>query len=293
MHRTPGGKAVALTRRDLAIFSALADYRYLRSTYLHAFAGGKSETRFKERLGDLFHEGFIARPEKQWEFAHARHEPLVYEIDARARRALDEAGREKAPRTYLSAAAHRQFVHALMICEAVASIELAARTRSDLRFIPWAEILSRAPAETRCSPMPFRIPLGDAALVPDALFGLEYQSEGRKTYRFFALEADRSTMPVIRSDQKQSSFAAKLEAYRTIVAGNLAKKHWGISTLLVLTVTNHAPRMETMMCACSNLPAFLFKALPTAATFEARPMALLLVEPWYRSSLPPVHIDTG
>ena len=64
---------IALTPRDIAIFQLLGNYRYLRSTYLHAFVGGASQTRFKERLGDLFHEGFIDRPEKQWELANARH----------------------------------------------------------------------------------------------------------------------------------------------------------------------------------------------------------------------------
>ena len=53
MRRTPLGKRLALTARDIEIFRRLAQYRYLPSTYLHVFAGGASETRFKERLGDL------------------------------------------------------------------------------------------------------------------------------------------------------------------------------------------------------------------------------------------------
>src|ERR1700683_3784385 len=73
MHRTRTGKRIELTSRDIEIFRLLARYRYLSSTYIHAVVGGASETRFKERLGDLFHEGYIDRPERQWELAGCRH----------------------------------------------------------------------------------------------------------------------------------------------------------------------------------------------------------------------------
>ncbi len=44
MHRTPKGKRLVITSRDMGLFRALSYYRYLRSTYLHAFVGGASET---------------------------------------------------------------------------------------------------------------------------------------------------------------------------------------------------------------------------------------------------------
>ena len=130
-------------RRDIEIFKLLERYRYLRSSYLYSFAGGLSETRFKERLGDLFHGGFIARPERQWEFADARCLPAVHEIDTGAERVLQGCGDvERAPRTFLASNAHRQFSHSLMICECLASIELATlgnkgvRSFRGLKFSP-------------------------------------------------------------------------------------------------------------------------------------------------------------
>jgi hypothetical protein len=293
MRRTRTGKQLALTPRDLGIFRALAGYRYLRSTYLHPFAGGASETRFKERLGDLFHEGFIDRPDQQWEFAHARHRPAVHALDERGRRALmDAAGENPMPRTYLASAVHRQFAHALMICECLASIELAARERADLRFIPWAEILARAPAATRCSPTPFRIPVEGGALIPDGVFGLEYHANGKRMYRFFALEADRATMPIVRGDRNQSSVAAKLTGYREIIAGNLMKQHWGVSSLLVLIVTTGPERLRHMLeisSARDDGPVFLFKAVERVDL--ASPMRTLLTEPWMRATSAPLAID--
>src|SRR6266481_4369983 len=79
MQRTRTGKRIELTTRDVEIFKLLCKYRYLRSTYIHAFVGGASETRFKERLGNLFHEGYLDRPTQQWDFANARHIPVVHE----------------------------------------------------------------------------------------------------------------------------------------------------------------------------------------------------------------------
>ena len=71
MRRVSSGKRVELTVRDIELFKLLSRYQYLRSTFLYAFLGGELETRFKERLGDLYHDGkYINRPERQWQFAN-------------------------------------------------------------------------------------------------------------------------------------------------------------------------------------------------------------------------------
>src|SRR5476651_285895 len=128
MRRTRTGKQLELTARDIEIFQLLARYRYLPSTFIRAFVGGRSETRFKERLGDLFHEGYIDRPAQQWEFANARHKPAVYESGPGAARILRETGIDTGDRrTFLSETAHRQFLHSLMICQILASLNLGVR----------------------------------------------------------------------------------------------------------------------------------------------------------------------
>src|SRR3569832_2854121 len=206
MVRSRSGKRIELTRRDVEVFRALARYRYLSSSYLHAFAGGASEKRFVERLGDLFHEGFVGRPKAQWEEPDCRYRPTVYETESKVHQALEGAAGDPGRCTYLASGAHRQFQHALMICEALASIELAVRVTEGLRFIPWSELLSRAPETTRLSPTPFRLPNpAGGYLVPDGVFGLEYEAEGERSYRFFALEVDRGTMPIARPAAHQTS----------------------------------------------------------------------------------------
>ena len=174
MVRSRSGKRIELTRRDVKVFRALARYRYLSSSYLHAFAGGTSEKRFVERVGDLFHEGFVGRPKAQWEEPDCRYRPTVYETEGKVHQALEGAAGDPGRCTYLASGAHRQFQHALMICEALASIELAVRTTEGLRFIPWSELLSRAPEATRLSPTPFRVPNSAGGyLVPDGANGQE------------------------------------------------------------------------------------------------------------------------
>lgn len=131
--------------RDIEIFKLLGRYRYLRSTYIHAFVGGASETRFKERLGDLFHEGYLDRPSQQWEFADARHTPVVHESGRAAVQALRASGMAlEGAMTLLADSPHRQFLHSLMICEALASLDLGIRATPGLRLIGWPEILGRA-----------------------------------------------------------------------------------------------------------------------------------------------------
>jgi hypothetical protein len=295
MRRTRTDKRLALTTRDIEIFNLLRRYRYLRSTYLHAFVGGASTTRFKERLGDLFHEGYIDRPCQQWEFANARCMPAVYKSDRgsfQAPRAYGAGLGEVS--TFLADTAHRQFLHSLMTCEVLASLDIGIRADPHLRFIAWPEILARSPEATRSSGRPFRLPVPSGGyLIPDGLFGIEYAQDGKKVYRFFAFEADRGTMPVSRSKPGQTSYLGKIAAYREIIARQVHKTHWGIPNLLVLTVTTSEARMRAMMTGLGNdvggNAPFLFKAI--AAAGLARPMHHLLSKSWDRASLDPLRID--
>ncbi len=295
MRRTPKGKRLALTPRDLAIFRALGHYRYLRSTYLHAFAGGASATRFKERLGDLFHEGYLDRPDAQWRFADCRHMPAIYELGKGGQEALADAGISgDERRVLLGHGAHRQFEHSVMICEALASIELAAMEKSDLRFVPLPEILAKAPEPIRTASFSLRIPVdhdNGTFVVPDALFGLEYRDGARPSYRFCALEADRGTMPVVRADKRQTSLIGKLDAYRKALACGVHRRHLGIPNLLVLVLATSAARMDCALAKAESEPAFLFTAMTPQS--PKRPYPSLLTQPWRRAGFPPLRIDVS
>ncbi len=297
MSRAGVGKRIELSPRDLELLTLLGRYRYLRSNFLYAFLGGASEKRFKERLGHLYHDGgYINRPSQQWEFANCRYMPAVYELDRAGERVLREYGSDNPgglPGLGRSGKPSRQFAHTLMVSEILASIELAVRAAPRLRFISPQEVIARAPDQARKAGNPLEMSASGGKLIPDGLFGIEY---GSKAYRFFALEADRNTMPSTRSDLRQSSFLKKLVAYRTIVAERLYKTHWGIPNLLVLTVTTSDAHMRSLMTTLEGLTAsstmFLFKATSQFGNVQAAasPSPLLFTEPWQRVGREPLCI---
>lgn len=295
MHRTSTGKHLALTSRDLELFRTLRRYRLLRSTYLHTFVGGESEKRFKERLGDLFHEGYLDRPAEQWRFADARCRPVVHELGKQGREALSAAmsGLPKAV-TWLRNGPYRQFEHSLMVCEVLASIELATRSQDGIRFIPWPEILAKAPEATRRSAKPYILSLASGeAVAPDALFGLEYDRNGKQFYRFFALETDRGTMPIARGCAGNTSVLSKFEAYRKILDQNVHRCRLGIPNLLVLMVTTGEARcaevMERYAILRTDGRAFLLRAFAGATA----PDLSLLSAPWQRPGARPIRIGNA
>jgi hypothetical protein len=317
MRRISSGKRIELTDRDIELFALLNRYNLLRSNFLYAFLGGNSETRFKERLGHLYHDGrYINRPEQQWQFANCRYMPVIYELDDRGEQVLRERGLIHSDSPLLKKGrmgAYRQFAHQLMICECMASVELGVRKDPSLRFISWQEIIAKAPESTRKLDNPFAIPVSishtfprtgamqraDIKIVPDGLFGLEYTREGSKAYRFFALEADRNTQPVTRSDLQQTSYLRKILAYRQLSAQGIYKSHLGLPNLFVLTVTTSEPHMTHIMSLVRELATegksklFLFKTMSSLGDFKKapEPTAHLLTAPWQRVGYEAFRID--
>jgi len=308
MRRVSVGKRIELTDRDIELFKLLNRYRYLHSNFLYAFLGGTSETRFKERLGHLYHDGrYINRPPQQWQFANSRHMPLIYELDEKGEQVLRQQGLIQSDSPLLAkgrTGACRQFAHELMICDCIASIELGVREDPALRFISWQEIIAKAPESARNLHNPFELRVAishafsnskgaqqaDIKTVPDGLFGLEYSANGQKTYRFFFLEADRNQMPVARSNLRQSSYLRKILAYRAIAAQNIYKSHLGIPNFLVLNVITNERHLNSIMALLDEVTAkkgsqmFLFKSISTLGDFRVAPAPTshILTAPWKR-----------
>jgi len=317
MRRVSSGKRIELTERDIELFELLNRYHFLRSNFLYAFLGGNSETRFKERLGHLYHDGrYINRPEQQWQFANCRHMPVIYELDDQGEQVLRERGLLHSDSPLLKKGrmgAYRQFAHTLMICDCMASIELGVRQDPSLRFISWQEIIAKTPERTRQLDNPFAMPVSithtlprtgatqraDIKAVPDGLFGLEYARDASKAYRFYALEADRNTQPVTRSDLHQTSYLRKILAYRQISAQGIHKSHLGLPNLFVLTVTTNEPHMANIMSLVKELAhegksrLFLFKTMSSLGDFNKAPEpgGNMLTNPWQRVGYEAFRID--
>ncbi len=152
MHRSRQQKPIELRERDIEIFKLLQQYRYLRSNFLYEFVGGKDLTRFKKRLGELYHQGYLNRPKQQWENFNARYTPAIYELDKKAEEILQRLRIESDSRDLVSRGrmgANREFGHSMIVCDTIASIELALRDDPDVEFISWQQIMDKAPQSTR------------------------------------------------------------------------------------------------------------------------------------------------
>jgi hypothetical protein len=91
-------------------------------------------------------------------------------------------------------------------------------------------------------------------------------------------EIDRGTMPVSRSDLRQTSFERKMRAYLTAHAAGEHERRFGWKTFRALTVATDAQRMQSMMDALRSLdvpnspgaPLFLFAT--RAQLYESDPL---------------------
>ncbi|OBY24864.1 hypothetical protein A9D60_23475 [Leisingera sp. JC1] len=230
-----------LTPRDQEILSWLYRYRYLRHDHLIRIFDPKSPKRFAERLGDLFHEtGFINRPLLQAPLFDARATPMMYEISNKGAAYLEAL--ELLPHRAVTFSRrprdsfNPQMLHTIMIIESLLEAELATRSELDQRFVPVDEILARAPEATRKARNPLALPVRidgrKTQLIPDALYGIEYQINGESRYRFHALECER-TSPTYRSGTATSSTRKKQAAYAAAIQAQAFKACWGIPNLEV------------------------------------------------------------
>lgn len=210
--RTPIGKRILLTLRDIEILRWLYRYRYLRTPHLISFLHPKSTKRFIERLGDLFHEtGLVDRPKAQWRHFDARYTPMIYELSAKGQAYLESRSQLPQRATTLSRRNRNghniQFDHAMMIVDTLVEIELATLATTNQRFVCIDEILTRAPDTTKTAPNPLSVPViiqpnarfpkmqspMETHIIPDALYGIEYVDDGVKLYQFWALECENTS----------------------------------------------------------------------------------------------------
>ena len=250
-----------LTADDIAVIRHVAKHRFLRSTHIVQLFRGRSEKKLIERLGALYHNQYLDRPRAQLNYyATAGSSPMVYALGNAGARVLFETGaadQTSIDWTWKNRSAGRSFIeHTLLVAGCDVAVECATRERDDIVVLGAEQILANAPEATRKAKNPFRLSVTtkvngekvDLALVPDGVFGLDFLAERKRKY--FFLEADRATMPVVRSNLEQTSVFRKLLAY---VAGggsgNAFGKHFGIGNFRVLFVTTSAERTATIIAA--------------------------------------------
>jgi hypothetical protein len=144
--------------------------------------------------------------------------------------------------------------HALLVSDVMVSIELACRKSGDISLLYEDQLA----LQSNGNQLQWRVWVPDHSVtlgvVPDRIFALEYADHAGERQRvYFFLEADRGTMPVVRSGLTQTSFYRKLIAYEATWTQKVHQRKLGIHRFRVLTVTTNAKRVTSLLDACSRL----------------------------------------
>lgn len=250
-----------LTDDDLAVLRFIARYRFLRSTHLVRLFPERSAKKLIERLGVLYHNQYLDRPRAQLDYyATAGSSPMVYALGNRGANALaehDGTPRSQVDWTWKNRDVGRLFIeHSLLIADVMVAVHVSLQQRPDIKLIEPEEIIANAPAATRAMRNPFYFKARvrhdgayhDLAVIPDRVFGLDFTADRKRSY--FFLEADRGTMPVMRSTLKQTSIYRKLLTYASGGTPNNAfGKQLGVGNFRVLIVTSSEPRLKSVVNA--------------------------------------------
>jgi hypothetical protein len=309
LRATSTGKRVLPTARDMLWLQKLAEHGPLPSSFLLAYAkhSHASEKRATERLGDLFHEDntldggpYLVRPVQQFRTIDSRYNQLVYDLAPAGWRVLKRIGFD----TERYSAPSGPWLHHHMTACITASIELAALAQDNVSYIPQSVILARANAKLRhpvsiIDPATKRRMTKD--IIPDALFGLRYNTSDGDRFRFFAVEADRATEPTTSANWNRKGFERNLRQYHAYVAGGAYQQHLNLTApLLVLNVLSDQRRMERMSeFVARSYPHgnnfLLFQAWEAfAGAFRPpRPQPSLLMGNWGRGGLAPFCLTSA
>ena len=136
------------------------------------------------------------------------------------------------------------------------ALERSTRAYSGVRVIYPDEILKRAGAARRGKHSPLswetRITWQGTPtsiwVVPDKMFGLSFPGWPQET-KYFFLEADRGTMPVVRTNLRRTSFLRKFLSYAATYRDKLHSQHFGMDNFRVLTVTTSRARIDSLIAA--------------------------------------------
>jgi len=247
---------IQLTERDREIIRLVHRHRFLCSQRIVALVGG-SQQQILRRLQLLFHHGYLERPRAQLRY----YEPggstsIAYGLGNKGGALLRRESGIAVDSDSWGEKNHvigRVFLnHAILVSDFLVSIELACRKRGGVGLIYGDEL--KLPFERQTL---WRVRVKGGAqlgVVPDRVFALEYANRNGETERsYFFLEADRGTMPVVRTNLAQTSFHRKLLAYEATWTNKVHQRHLGIHRFRVLTVTTSAARVMSLLQACAQL----------------------------------------
>lgn len=287
--RAPEPPPFRLTDDDVLIIRQLARYRFLRSTHIAALVG-RSLDRTNDRLLRLFHAGYLDRPRAQLDYyPTAGSAPIAYALADRGARLL--ANRYGAQLTNVAwtrknREAGRPFIeHQLETIDFWLGLH-AATADSPVQLIHQHELIADFPERQRARRNPLSLTARlshrghphEISVIPDLAFGLVLPDGSRRN---FLVEIDRGTMPVTRSDMRQTSVERKLRAYLAAHAARQHQRQFGWKNFRVLTVTTDHTRLRSMTEATRQLRQSGSSSLFLFATRNAVARAGPIATAWH------------
>jgi hypothetical protein len=254
---------MALTVRDLKLLAHVAQHRFLTSAQLAALDGGSPQNVVRS-LRLLFDHGYLDRPASHLVVVPLQGtRPLVYALGQRGARALRTHGYlvdDRTDWTEKNKRAGAIFIeHTLAVADFLSGMEVACNARKDVELLREPDVLSIAPQETKAAREPLRWSVDKVvggrrqrySVVPDGLFGLQFADD---TAAYFALEVDRGTIPITRSDRAwQKSIAYKLMTYWEGWKAGRHVEQFGVKQMRVIMLTNSEERMHNMLAVVNEL----------------------------------------
>jgi DNA-binding Lrp family transcriptional regulator len=246
-----------LTERDRRIIKLVYRHRFLRSPQIVKLVGGSSQQLLR-RLKSLYHHGYLERPRCQIDsYYRSGSHHIIYGLGNKSftllKWELGEDFREVSWGEKNRGVGRIFLEHALLVSDVMVSLELACRKHDGVRLLYEDQLAlhsERLPFQWRVKTQG-GIRLG---VIPDRVFALDYTDQNTQPQRVhFFLEADRGTMPVVRSGLTQTSFYRKLIAYEATWTQKVHQRRLGIHRFRVLTVTTVAARVKSLLDACSQL----------------------------------------
>jgi len=264
-HRADNPPAFELTRRDLSLLAHVARHRFLSSAHLCALDGGSPQNVLR-CLRVLFDHGYLDRTTAQ-RVSLSSPQPFVYGLGKLGARALRDHGHivdATIDWTEKNKRAGGIFIkHTLAVADFMTGVEVACRDRGDVSLMREEDVLALAPPATRAAREPLRWSVNTLVMgrretfsvVPDGLFGLEFSDD---TAAYFALEVDRGTIPIMRTDRQGTSawrknIAYKLATYWEGWKTGQHEKQFGVKQMRVAMVTSSRERVEHMLDVVRNI----------------------------------------
>lgn len=272
-----------LQERDYEIIRAIGVHQVVQSTHIDRLFPGGSADNLRRRLQLLYHSGYLARPKAQAGelIYHEGSKHMVYMLAPKgAELVMEHEGLRLPVKADRELA---QLKHALLVTDFMVAMHETCEQSEFLRLVPQHEILEQAPAATRADrrPTTWRIDVDYRGsrrvlhLEPDGIFAIAHsQLAPPQDRKFFFLEIDRGTMPVVRSKVEQTSILRKLVAYHATFRAGIHRSRFGIDNMRVLIVGKSRERTATIIEAfqehlAGKVSPRIFMAADRPALFQS------------------------